>query len=182
MARFHEFCRKRIVSLKRKPHMIPFAVMLAAFIYYSLNLTVISHTTTVINGPGMGLTGFVTMLFSTLSLVCFLNAFPHRKKVNVPMLVLMLLLVCAVLYCDVYYRGCIITAITREQNRIDPTGINSFISVSSGMLNIHMIILCAGIVLVALLPLYAPLIRRINTSVQVEGNDSMETIDISGEE
>ncbi len=179
---FREFCRKRIVSLKRKPHIIALGVMLIAFVYYSLNLTVISHTTTVINGPGMGLAGFSTMLFSTLSLVCFLNAFPHRKKVNVPMLVLMLLLVCAVLYCDIYYRGCIITAITREQNRIDPTGVNSFIASSSRMLIIHMVILCAGMVLVALLPAYTPLIRKLNTSIQVEGNDSMETIDISGED
>ena len=87
-----EFWRKRLVSLKRKPHMIPLVVMAIAFLYYSLNLTHISDTTARIQGQGMGLAGFATMLFSMLSLVCFLNAFPHRKKVNIPMLVLMLLI------------------------------------------------------------------------------------------
>ena len=78
-----EFFRKFLVSLKRKPHMIPLVMLALAFIYYSFNLTQIANTTALINGPHMGLAEFGTMLFSTLSLVCFLNAFPHRKKVNV---------------------------------------------------------------------------------------------------
>ena len=84
-----EFFRKFLVSLKRKPHMIPLVIMVLGFVYYSFNLTQISNTTALINGPHMGLTEFATMLFSTLSLVCFLNSFPHRKKTNIPMLVLM---------------------------------------------------------------------------------------------
>ena len=36
--------------------------------------------------------------------------------------------------------------------------------------------------LTALLPLYRPLIKRINTSVAVEGNEDMAVIDISGED
>ena len=83
-----EFFRKRMVTLKRRTHLIPLVILAVAFVYYSLNLTVISNTTSLINGAHMGLAEFATMLFSVLSLVCFLNAFPHRKKVNVPMLVL----------------------------------------------------------------------------------------------
>ena len=79
-----EFLRKKLVSLKRKPQMIALLVLAAAFVYYSLNLTMISNTTAKIQGAGMGLAGFATMLFSMLSLVCFLNAFPHRKKTNIP--------------------------------------------------------------------------------------------------
>lgn len=177
-----EFCRKRLVSLKRKPQSIALTVMAIAFLYYSLNLTQISNTTARIQGPGMGLSGFVTMLFSMLSLVCFLNAFPHRKKVNVPMLVLMLLMVCVVIYCDFYYGKCITTAITREDNRIDPTGTNAFIATAAHVLNVHTAILIVGMALVALLPVYSKLIKKINTNIDVEGNSGMGKIDISGED
>ena len=111
-----EFWRKRLVALKRKPSNIALFVMGIAFIYYTFNLTQISNTTALINGPHMGLTGFITILLSTLSLVCFLNSFPHRKKVNIPMLVLMLLMVAAVIYCDYYYGNCITAAIRRLMN------------------------------------------------------------------
>ena len=79
-----EFFRKRIVTLKRRTHLIPLVILAAAFVYYSLNLTVISNTTSLINGAHMGLAEFATMLFSVLSLVCFLNAFPTGKKLMCP--------------------------------------------------------------------------------------------------
>ena len=59
-----EFVRKRLVSLKRKPQTIALIVLAIGFLYYSLNLTQISNTTAKIQGPNMGLCGFVTMLFS----------------------------------------------------------------------------------------------------------------------
>ena len=108
---FREFLRKRIVALKRKPQNIPLLVLGIAFLYYSLNLTSISNTTAKINTAGMGLSGFAAMLFSILSLVAFMNAFPHRKKVNVPMLVIMFVMVGIVIYADVHYAGSISAAI-----------------------------------------------------------------------
>ena len=66
-SRVNEFFRKRIVELKRKPQTIALVALGIAFLYYSLNLTQISNTTAKIQGPGMGLAGFVTMLFSILS-------------------------------------------------------------------------------------------------------------------
>jgi len=177
-----EFWRKRLVALKRKPSNIALFVMGIAFIYYTFNLTQISNTTALINGPHMGLTGFITILLSTLSLVCFLNSFPHRKKVNIPMLVLMLLMVAAVIFCDYYYGNCITTAITREENRIDPSGANSFILAARTVTNVHMIILCVGIALVALLPIYGKALKKINTNIDIEGNGGMQKIDISGED
>ena len=50
------------------------------------------------------------------------------------------------------------------------------------MLRVHMILVLTGAALTALLPLYAPLIRRINTSVEVAENEDMGTIDIAGED
>jgi len=177
-----EFFRKRLVSLKRKPHMIALVVFGFAFVYYSFNLTQVSNTTALINGPHMGLTEFATMLFSTLSLVCFLNAFPHRKKVNVPMLVLMIAMVALLIYCDIYYGNRITIAITREENRIDPTGKNIFITNTLNMLGVHKVILIIGTALLALLPVYTPLLKKINTNVNIEGNSNMSAIDISGED
>ena len=67
-----ESFRKLLVSLKRRPHMIALLVFALAFLVYSLNLMNISDTTAKIQGKGMGLCGFATMLFSLLSLLCFL--------------------------------------------------------------------------------------------------------------
>ena len=181
-AGFHEFLRKRLVGLKRKPQTIALLVLGFAFIYYTFNLTQISNTTALINGPHMGLTGFATILLSTLSLVCFMNAFPHRKKVNIPMLVLMLLMVGVVIFCDRYYGTCITNAITREENRIDPTGANSFILAARTVVNVHTWILAVGLGLVALLPVYSKALKKINTNINIEGNGGMGKIDISGED
>ena len=130
----------------------------------------------------MGLAGFVTMLFSILSLVCFMNAFPHRKKVNIPMLILMFVMIGAIIYCDIYYGGRITNAVTRADNPIDPTGANSYISAAADMLKVHTIILAVGAGLTALLPVYAPLLRKINTSIEVEEIENMGEIDLRGEE
>ena len=180
-ARVKEFFRKLIVGLKRKPQTIPMLVLVAAFIVYSFNLTDISDTTAKIQGSGMGLCGFATMLFSMLSFVCFLNAFPHRKKVNIPMLVLMFLMIGIVIACDVIYRTRIMTAITRADNPIPINAGTLYIADAYNMLQDHIIILIAAVVLIATLPFYSKLIRKIKTSVAVEDNGNMEAIDISGE-
>jgi hypothetical protein len=53
---------------------------------------------------------------------------------------------------------------------------------ASRVLTVHMVILCVGVALVALLPVYRPLLRRINTNIDVAGNSDMGAIDISGED
>jgi len=175
-----EFFRKRMVALKRKPHMIPLVMLGLAFIYYSFNLSQISNTTALINGPGMCLAEFCTMLFSALSLVCFLNAFPYRKKIKLPMLILMLALVGAVIYCDYYYGSCIQNAITRAENRIIVTANNAYVGNSANMLRVHTIILLVGLSQISL-PVFSKLLK-IDTNVMIEGNSNMTQIDISGED
>ena len=179
---FREFYRKRLVALKRKPQLIAMLVLVAAYVYYSLNLSQIANTTALINGPHMGLAEFSTMLFSALALVTFLNSFPHRKKTNVPMLVLTFLMIGVLIYCDYYYGSRITVALTREESPISPTGKNAFVSVAQGVIRVHMVLVIIGTALLALLPVYAPLIRKINTNVDVAGNSDMAAIDISGED
>ena len=176
-----ESCRKLLVGLKRKPQTIALLVLVIAFLYYSLNLTNISNTTAKIQGVGMGLCGFATMLFSILSLVCFGNAFPHRKKVNIPMLVLMFLMIAVLFYCDIYYMGRISNALYRAENPIQINAGTLYIAYAYNMLSTHMTILGIGTALVVTLPLYSKLIKRINTSIEVEDNGGMAEIDISGE-
>ena len=174
--------RKFLVALKRKPHMIPLVVLAVAFVFYSLRLTVISNTTARIQGEGMGLCGFVTMLFSMLGLVSFGRSFPHRKPVNKAMLILMFVMFAAVIYADIRYIGAVNNALYREVDPITVTDSTSYITESVSMLRGHIVILAIGLCLTALLPVYTPWIKKIKTSISVEGNGEMETIDISGED
>ena len=173
--------RKFLVSIKRRPQMIPLAVLVVAFVFYSLNLMYISDTTARIQGAGMGLAGFATMLFSMLSFMCFLNAFPYRKKPNIPMVVLMFAMLGIVIFADAYYINAVLTAVTRAENPIVVTESTIYIMYAEWYLRIHIGILIAAIVLIVLLPVYSKWLRKIKTSIDVGDNGSMETIDISGE-
>ena len=177
-----EFIRKRVVALKRKPQTIALIAFALAFLYYSLNLTKISDTTAYINLPGMGLAGFATMLFSILLMVCFMNAFPHRKKVNIPMLALMFVLVGIIIYAGIFYQGRITEALTREVNPITVGNDKGYINAAMTMLSVHRIMLIVGVALVATLPVYSKLLKKINTNVDVADNGGMAAIDISGED
>ena len=173
--------RKFLVALKRRPQMIALVVLIAGFLVYSLNLTIISNTTAKLQGSNMGLCGFATMLFSILGTVTFLNTFPHRKPVNKIMLALMFLLFGIVIFADVCYMGRVNYALYREVDPIKVTDSTRYITNSLSLLTAHIAITGAGLLLTALLPLYAPLIRKIKTSVQIEGQE-MNSIELSGED
>ena len=177
-----EFLRRFFVALKRKPSTIALVALLIAFLYYSLNLTHISDTTAKIQGPGMGLCGFATMLFSMLSLVCFLNAFPRRKKPVYAMMVLMMLMIGIIIFCDIHYSGLIMNALTRAENPIVLDATTIYIAQAYNVLQTHIIIEAIGVALVLLMPLYTKLLRKINTSVTVEDYGKLGEIDISGED
>ena len=162
--------------------MIPLVVLVVAFLVYSLNLMHVSDTTAKIQGAGMGLAGFATMLFSMLSMVCFMNAFPYRKKVNIPMLVLMFVMLGVVIFADVYYLGRISAALNRADNPIAITASTLYIAYAQWYVRMHIIILCVAIVLIVLLPVYSKWIRKIRTSVEVTDNGAMGEIDISGDD
>lgn len=179
--RFKELLRRTVVSLKRKPQMIPMLVLAAAFLYYSLNLTHISDTTAKIQLGGMGLTGFCTMLFSMLSFVCFLNAYPHRKKTNFPMLMLALLMLGLLIFCDLFYASRITEAITRENHPIIVDAGTQYITKAHHVLMVHWVIVAAGIVLTALVPVLRKLLRKIDTSMPAEENIQMSNLMLSDE-
>lgn len=170
-----EFLRKRIVTLKRKPQLIPMAVLAAAFVLYSFNLTNISDTTARINFTGMGLAEFCTMLFSLLSFVCFMNAYPHRKKTNLPMLVLMFVMLGILGYCDVFYLGQIARSLS--ENAANQSLV--YIAKAQHMLRWHLIVLGVGAVLTLLVPVIRKALRKINTNPSVEEGRQMQDIILS---
>lgn len=177
-----EFFRKLLVSLKRSPQIISLIALAAAFLVYSLNLSSISNTTAKINTPNMGQCEFAGMLFSILAFVCILRAFPKRQKANKPMLAVFFLMMGILIFADAVYYTRIIEAITRTENPIVLDATNSYIVVAQNTVMTHIILIAVCVVLVATLPLYSKLLRKINTSIEVEGNGDMDVIDISGEE
>ena len=178
-----EICRKFIVTLKRRPQLIPLVVYIVAFIIYSFNLTAISDTTALLQGKNMGLSVFAVMLFSMLSILCFMNAFPYRKKKNVPMMIIMFVMIAIMIFCDVFYLRGITTILSTEAGAsIDLTNEKNYcITYAQYYIQQHIIVLAVGVVLTLLLPVYSKLIRKINTNVVVEGNGEMGAIDIAND-
>ena len=174
-----EFFRKQIVTLKRNPQNIPMAMLLISFVYYSLNLTNMSNTTAKIQGVGMGLCQFCIMLFSLLSIVCMLNAFPSRKKPVYPMVALMFVMFGIMIYADIHFCNGIMAALTRAESPIILDVNTLYIANAYNMLQTFMILIGITAVLVLTLPIYSKWIRKINTSVDVEDNGDMAQIEIS---
>ena len=177
-----EIWRKFLVALKRRPSMIPLTVVVIAFLIYSLNLMYVSDTTSLIQGANMGLAGFATMLFSMLSFLVFMNTFPYRKKTNVPMLVILYVMIAIIILADVYYLNGIDAALTRDVNPITITTQTAYIAYAQYYLQIHIGVLAVAAVLIALLPVYTRMLRKINTSIEVEGNADMGSIDLAGDD
>ena len=174
-----EFFRKFAVSLKRAPQNIPLVALLAAFFVYSLNLSSIANTTARINGANMGQCEFVAMLFSILAFVVFLRTFPRRQKANKIMLGLLFFMLAFLAFVDAVYMIRIIEATSREENRIIIDEASNYINVAYTVVSLHIAFVAATAVLLLFLPLYSKAIRKINTSIEVEGNENMAAIDIS---
>ena len=160
-------------------------ILLVGFVFFSLNLTSISDTTALINTANMGQCEFCMMLFSILSFVVFMRAFPKRQKVKIPMLVLTFLFLGIIIFTDVVYLLRINDALTRDVNRIVinyETGKNMFIANAWGTLITYLIFVGVVVFLLATLPIYSKLLKKINTSIDVEGNTNMTAVDIAGDE
>ena len=174
-----EAVRKLIVSLKRSPQTIPMLMLLVSFVYFSLNLTDMSNTTAKIQGSGMGLCQFCIMLFSLLSIVCMLNAFPQRKKPVLPMVILMFVMFAIIIYADIHYSNAIMAALTRAEGPIKLDVNTQYIAEAYNMLQTFIVLIGVTAGLVLTLPVYSKWIRKIKTSVEVEGNADMGKIEIS---
>lgn len=179
---FKEFIRKFFVSLKRNPQNIAMVALAAAFLVYSLNLTAISNTTARLMLPNMGQCEFAAMLFSILAFVCFLRSFPKRQKANKLMLTLLFLMLVGLVFVDCVYITRINEALTNATNPLVITLDTAYVAVAQNTIIAHIVCICICALLVAALPIYGKLLKKINTSIEVEGNGDMDVIDISGED
>lgn len=176
-----ERVRKLLVAVKKNPQAFPLAALLISFMYYSLNLTFISNTTAKLQGSNMGLAAFITMLFMMLSFVCMLNAFPKRKKPNVLMIVIMIVLYGVIIFADVHYLDRISYALTTSDSTLNQEAL-TYIYKAWSIVSTHIYLIGATVVLVVLEPVYAKLIKKINTSIEVEDSGDIGAIDISDED
>ena len=174
-----EVIRKFFVSLKRAPQNISLLVLLLAFFIYSLNLSAIANTTSKINLPNMGQCEFVAMLLSILAFVCFLRTFPKRQKPNKIMYSLLYLMLGIMVFADSVYLFRINQALTRA---VSPIRKSADISSAQTTVTLHIVFIAISAVLLITLPLYAKALKKINTSIDVEGNGEMAAIDISSED
>lgn len=177
-----EKLRKFIVSLKKNPQSLPIAALVVAFVYYSFNLTDISDTTAIVQAKNMGLSAFVTMLFSILSFVCMLSAFPKRQKRNLPMNILLRVLYAIIIFMDWHYLGCIESAIYHPIHPIKITANTIYIYNAYNTVNTHMILVAVVLVFVIFEPIFAFLLKKINTSIEVDEGKKFDSIDISDED
>ena len=176
-----ERVRKTLVALKRNPHFIPLAMLLIAFGILSFNLTRISNTTATMNKTGMGLCAFISMLLSILSMVCMLNAFPKRSKPNMFMVIVMLAFFAIIIGVDVTYYIKVSNGINAEVDPIKITTKNMFIIEAQQAMIAHIVAMALTSIAVVLEPVLAKLLKKINTSVDVEDNGEIATIDITEE-
>lgn len=173
-----EMLRKFIIMLKRNPSLIPLAMLMVTFLYYSLNLSKVSDTTALVQGKSMGLCQFCIMLVNMLCMLCMLNAFPRRKKPNIPMLILVFVMLAVLFLCSQVYINAVYLALNRAESPIKITEKTIYVAQAYNMLANYKIMVIVTAVLTATLPLYSKLIRKIKTSIAVEDNGDMAQIEI----
>ena len=169
--------RRFLVGLKRKPQNIPLFAVIISFVWYSFNLSKITFATTTLQGNSMGLTGFAIMLFSTLAIVCCLNAYPYRKPVNKRMLVLLFIMINIILFCDIHY----LLSIADKRYLYSTMEGADQITQTKTVIIVHTVLIIITNYLILTLPFYSKWIRKFNTSIEVAEAGEMEAIDISGE-
>ena len=167
VAGLKEWCRKRVVALKIKPQTIPLLVMVVTTIYFMLILFSVSKAVDASAAEksttyATGICTFITTLLSLLYLVSFLNAFPKRKKPNIFFIVLVGVMIAGQLACDLVYY------IQMSNCMAQKPVLKPDISPAQPLIIGHIVLLGLSAVVFALLPVYAKLIRKIDTSVKLE--------------
>ncbi|MBR1954491.1 MAG: hypothetical protein IKC58_00020 [Clostridia bacterium] len=173
-----ESFRKLLVSLKRRPHNIAFVMLLISFVQYSFNLTDISNTTAQLMRKNMGLYSFVIMLFTTLAIVCFLNSFPKRQKPRWIMVALYVVMIGVVITCDLLYADA--TAKALASGNFDPAKY-PFVPIAQKTVVTNAILLGVTLLLTATIPVYGKLLKKINTSIEVEYTDTSAQVELADE-
>ncbi len=169
-AKVKEWLRKKTVALKRKPQTIALLFLAVTTIYFMLILFKLSQAISYAESnqyvKATGICIFVVTLLSLLVLVSFLNAFPKRKKPNIFFIVLVFVMLAGMLACD-------IVSYLQMSNCLRNLTSNTsslYVAVDKALPYVigHVVLLGISAVVFALLPVYAKLINKINTKIEVE--------------
>lgn len=177
-----EWGRKQIVTLKRNPQRIPLLFVIIVSIIWLFWLFTFSKTAgtyTTIDYAGLAV--FINTLLSILIIFLFLNAFPKRKKPNVVFIVLVFLFMLAMIGMDVLYYIEVNNYIL--DGKLNAAGLakSPYVKQSMSYAIAHIVLQGLSMIVLALLPVYSKLIRKINTAKKVEGNEIGE-VDLAEEE
>lgn len=175
-----EWFRKKIVSLKRKPHIIPLVLTLVTSVMYLICLRNLSITITDdFKIEWGGLAVFINCLLSVLVLALFLSAFPKRKKPNKIFIILVFVFYAVMIGMDILYYINTSDYMTLQNESIADYP-EHFASLNDTIAHIVLLAIC--VVSLATLPLYSKLIRKINTRKEIASSQLNEEIDTTGEE
>ena len=180
LASLKGFARKFLITLKKNPNYIPLFMLIVSFLVYSLNLTSVSDTTATIQGKGMGICEFATMLFSILSMIAMLNAFPKRKKPNYPIVGVIIVLCVIIIVADYIYVNKVYEAFIKLGDKINPKYYEAYMT-TYNMLYVHIVLMAVTAVTVVLEPLFAKLLKKININIELEETNVMD-IELAEEE
>lgn len=181
-AKLKEWWRKKIVALKRKPQTIPLILLLITSVFYLLCLQTYSETLNTMPFKMGGFSIFINTLFSILILVLFLNTFPKNKKMNIVMLVLVCVFFACLVVFDIVLIMNFYVALDVE-NAASPIdyAARPYLAKVVPLTIVHLVLLGIFALAFALMPVYAKLIRKIDTSKQIEGGQLKEAIDTEDE-
>lgn len=185
-----EWGRKQIVTLKRYPHRIPLFCFVIVSVLWLLWLFTFSQTIykyQAINWTGLSV--FVITLLEILILPLFLNAFPKRSKPNVVFIALVFVFVVAIILLDVLYYSQVHLFVFGDGTAANPPQVSAdvlagapYIENSLTLSIVHIVLMAVCAVVLALLPVYSKLIKKINTRKDIETTEIKENIDVEEDE
>lgn len=179
MDKIKEWFRKQLVNLKRNPQNIPLLMMVICTLYYSLNMTAFSNTTSKCNLSLMGLINFVVTLSSYLSLITFVQSFPKRQKPKYVMIGLTVFMLALIVLMQVFYIQKIDYALYYQEVPIKNP--DQFIFDAKTVATVHIILSAITIALVFAIPVLKKLLSKIDTSIKLDVTEVEGTIDIEEE-
>jgi hypothetical protein len=168
MKNIKEWFRKRMVTLKRKPHNIPLTMLVVSCLALNLKLTSYSDTIAQVNEPGMGVCLFVIVLCSYLSIISFMTAFPHRKKPKIMSIILVCLMLLISIGGQFIFDYFIRYGTELKTNPIKITPAKAYILVAKQTCGVHIILLSFTLFLIMTMPLYTRFLKKVNTAIEVE--------------
>lgn len=166
-----EWFRKKMVSLKRRPNIIPLLMIIISCFVLNLNLTAYSDTVAQINEPGMGLTLFVVTLCSFLMVIGFATSFPKRKNPKIISIILVCIMIIISIAGQALFYYFIIYGTELKANPIVITPAKRYITKAKITCIAHIVCNIISLLLIVTMPIYSKLLKRVNTQVEFDAEE-----------